>query len=429
MPPKVNIQYSITISQNNGHEYISRLEVQLNRSKFEFVLPDKAENSTESIIYVDSKQIPSYPATQTERLYLHGVEYTVSDIWGYTLPTLSGVINMLLQELFDKIPEDKEEHSIVIRHRHDYSIVTMQFIGQCLCLGTAQEEIQSFLAEDGKGEFDIIEKTKQQLALHLNKFSESRIQDTFSLFKLLYFYSFFPDIEEYLNVYFRQVHYIAPVRATAERYYRLRNLAIDEVDYQGKNLAMFLGSLSDARLRKFKKWTEEYFNFSIAVEKKGGHSSIKIESPGSEKPINMSDTGFGYSQILPIITQLWDLSTKPKSERINRKNIPLVIAIEQPELHLHPALQAKLAKALLSSIQLAKNNGYNLQLIIETHSETIVNYFGMAVANGTLQKEDISVILFEKDFQTKYTQVQSSTYDQDGYLLNWPIGFFAPKEW
>ena len=143
----------------------------------------------------------------------------------------------------------------------------------------------------------------------------------------------------------------------------------------------------------------------------------------------MSDTGFGYSQILPIIVQIWDLSTKSGRSVFYRKKVPLVIAIEQPELHLHPALQAKLAQALVSSIQLANENGYHLQLIIETHSETIVNYFGAAIAKNILQQQDVSVILFDKDLQTKYTKVQRSNYDRDGFLVDWPIGFFAPKEW
>ena len=96
---------------------------------------------------------------------------------------------------------------------------------------------------------------------------------------------------------------------------------------------------------------------------------------------------------------------------------------------MHPALQAKLAQALISSIQLANENGYQLQLIIETHSETIVNYFGTAIAKNMLKQQDVSVVLFDKNHRTKYTQVQRSNYDQDGFLRNWPIGFFAPKEW
>ena len=58
-------------------------------------------------------------------------------------------------------------------------------------------------------------------------------------------------ISQYLSMYFRNIYYIAPVRATAERYYRLRNTAVDEVDCRGKNLAIFLNSLNDSLFKKF----------------------------------------------------------------------------------------------------------------------------------------------------------------------------------
>ena len=143
----------------------------------------------------------------------------------------------------------------------------------------------------------------------------------------------------------------------------------------------------------------------------------------------MSDTCFGYSQILPIITQIWDLSTSQQPCNSPTKQAPLVIAIEQPELHLHPALQAKLAKAFIASIKLAESNGYQLQMLIETHSETIINFFGQAIAAKKLSNKDVSVVLFDRDRGTKHTKVRTSGYDSDGYLTNWPVGFFAPKEW
>lgn len=150
----------------------------------------------------------------------------------------------------------------------------------------------------------------------------------------------------------------------------------------------------------------------------------------SDKKINLSDTGFGYSQILPIITQLWELSSrKIEIEQFGiEQHIPLVIAIEQPELHLHPAMQAKLAEAFIAAIELARENGYNLQLILETHSETIINYFGRAIERKLLKPEDIDIALFERDPYTSYTTVKKSAYDSFGFLQDWPIGFFAPKE-
>jgi hypothetical protein len=49
----------------------------------------------------------------------------------------------------------------------------------------------------------------------------------------------------------KNISYIGPVRATAERYYRTQDLAVDEVDYQGNNLAMFLRNLTDSEMKTF----------------------------------------------------------------------------------------------------------------------------------------------------------------------------------
>ncbi len=254
-----------------------------------------------------------------------------------------------------------------------------------------------------------------------------------NIIKLCYVYLIFPEIDDYILNYFRNVHYIAPLRATAERYYRLRNLAVDEVDYQGKNLAIFINSLSQKQIKDFNTWTSNHFGFSVSTGKSGGHLSLLIKLNNSDKLINLSDTGFGYSQVLPIITQLWELSTRHyKSLKTYYYDssllLPLVVAIEQPELHLHPAVQAKLAKAFIACIDLARKNGYQLQLLLETHSETIVNYLGKAVAMKKLNPEDVSIILFEKNQQTGVTTVRNSSYDNEGYLENWPYGFFNTED-
>ena len=260
---------------------------------------------------------------------------------------------------------------------------------------------------------------------------------TADVFRLCFLYDCFMLIDDYIYTYFKHVHYIAPLRATAERYYRLRNLAVDEVDYQGKNLPIFINSLTDEQLKQFQIWTDKHFGFTIDIDKSRGHLSLLIQLRGSDKKINLSDTGFGYSQVLPIITQMWELAALPKDSyskdsythfySVNRL-LPLVIAIEQPELHLHPAIQAKLAKAFIACIDIARKNKRELQLIIETHSETIVNYFGRAIARKQLDPNDVSVIIFEKNVGDSVTEVQNSYYNKYGMLTNWPYGFFESEE-
>jgi predicted ATP-dependent endonuclease of OLD family len=226
--------------------------------------------------------------------------------------------------------------------------------------------------------------------------------------------------------------YVAPVRATAERYYRIQNLAVDELDFQGQNLAMFLRNLTYRELRSFQEWTQSNFGFTPEVSASSGHISLKLREVGSTELFNLADKGFGFSQILPILTQLWVLvyqsgrkSTSPQRRSVST---PVTFTIEQPELHLHPYLQAQLVDAFLVSIKAARNIGIDLRLIVETHSETMVNRLGHRIANGDFDPKEINVVLFEKKSPDSSTLIRHSKYDKNGFLKDWPFGFFEPSE-
>lgn len=226
----------------------------------------------------------------------------------------------------------------------------------------------------------------------------------------------------------KNISYIGPVRATAERYYRTQDLAVDEVDYQGSNLAMFLRNLTDSEMRNFSTWTLDNFGFKPSITSSRGHISVKIRSKNSDKEPNVADTGFGFSQILPVITQLWLLSSLPKaniqpnSRRVSRGTI--TYAIEQPELHLHPRLQGTLTDALVKSIKAANEKKIQLRLMIETHSEVLVNRLGQLVAEGKISPDEINIVLFEPSDKLGEVTIRNAQFDSDGYLLNWPLGFF-----
>ncbi|WP_293149532.1 MULTISPECIES: AAA family ATPase [unclassified Microcoleus] len=217
----------------------------------------------------------------------------------------------------------------------------------------------------------------------------------------------------------KNISYIGPVRATAERYYRTQDLAVDEVDYQGNNLAMFLRNLTDSEMKNFSTWTLDNFGFKPSIKSSLGHISVKIRSKNSDKYLNVADTGFGFSQILPVITQLWLLSS---FRRVNRGTI--TYAIEQPELHLHPRLQGTLTDALVKSIKAAKEKKIQLRLMIETHSEVLVNRLGQLVAEGKISPDEINIVLFEPSDKLGEVTIRNAQFDSDGYLLNWPLGFF-----
>ena len=242
-------------------------------------------------------------------------------------------------------------------------------------------------------------------------------------------------ISDYLSIYFRNIYYIAPVRATAERYYRLRNTAVDEVDCRGKNLAIFLNSLNEDLFRLFQEWTNENLGFKVEKNSSEGYVSLKISKKNSKNSINLSDTGFGYSQILPIITQLWYINIKKNDLFVSKeglsgmrtsfKNIPITITIEQPELHLHPSLQAKLVDIIAKVLE---STNKKINFVIETHSETVINRLGNLIYKEKIQNEDVAIFIFDKDSGNKDTNIKLGKFDKEGYLEDWPVGFFEPEE-
>lgn len=227
------------------------------------------------------------------------------------------------------------------------------------------------------------------------------------------------EIDKNLNNTFSNIRYIAPIRAITERFYRFQDLQIDEMDHTGSNMAMLLNSLSSKDKKLFGDWVKENFNFSVKVDESGSHYTINIIDENNIK-YNISDMGFGYSQLLPIIMNLW-LETHKKETKFKQLNNDLIFVIEQPELHLHPAYQFQLGK-LFSKI-IAKASQSNIKIIVETHSQYFINALGESVEQKQISKDDISIVVFNK--KDKETEIQEAYFDEDGTLENWPIGFFS----
>ena len=91
----------------------------------------------------------------------------------------------------------------------------------------------------------------------------------------------------------------------------------------------------------------------------------------------MTELGVGFSQLAPII--LLCLTSAPGT----------TILLEQPELHLHPKVQQKFADFIVEMIE--KND---LQIILETHSDHILNRIRRRVAQAKIEENDSS--LFQK---------------------------------
>lgn len=226
---------------------------------------------------------------------------------------------------------------------------------------------------------------------------------------------------------FSGIKYIKPLRATAQRYYRYQELAVEEIDSEGANIAMFLEGLNYADRRKLNEWLISSVGISVYPKREGGHIALMVTENESGSVQNIADMGFGYSQVLPILVQAWFSSTESNEfDSISTRTKTSALVIEQPELHLHPDFQAKLSDVFSEISLLSKNNASRFPIVIETHSPHIINRFGELVANGVLSNKDINISLFEGDHGN--AKITCASFNEEGYLENWPFGFFEPGQ-
>lgn len=226
-----------------------------------------------------------------------------------------------------------------------------------------------------------------------------------------------------------EILYIGPARARSERYYRYQDLSVSEIDPDGKNFAMFLNSLKDSQLHNLSAWIDSLFGYKIELSRPQGHISINVVVGSSVT--NVIDTGYGVSQILPVLGQIWWAANKPQDSRVRTSNNGItLLAIEQPELHLHPAHQALLADAMVGHTSIPSKNRRRGQIhfLIETHSETLVNRLGQLISEKKVAADDVQIVIFEpSEDDERRTDVRVANFGDQGQLIDWPYGFFQPE--
>jgi predicted ATPase len=101
-----------------------------------------------------------------------------------------------------------------------------------------------------------------------------------------------------------------------------------------------------------------------------------------------------------------------------------LLIIENPEAHLHPKGQLKIGELLaLSSLA-------GVQVVIETHSDHLLNGIRLAVHGGRLPPESVGVHFFEREDSDDFfrSRITSPRLDRTGRLDQWPEGFFDESE-
>ena len=210
----------------------------------------------------------------------------------------------------------------------------------------------------------------------------------------------------------------APVRSKPRRTYDPSRLTRDpegeavpmylaDVSHRGQKKWMVLhgalesfgrasGLFDQMRVRRLGRTSSE--PFQIQVRKSGG---TRLKGPWR----NLTDVGYGISQVLPVITELL------------RSDSPNMFLLQQPEVHLHPSAQAELGTLFCSVASQGK------QLIVETHGDHLIDRVRMDVRDATtaLRPEDVSILFFERG--ALEVTIHSLRVDDAGNILDQPPGY------
>ncbi|WP_339782770.1 DUF3696 domain-containing protein [Paenibacillus sp. FSL R7-0313] len=238
---------------------------------------------------------------------------------------------------------------------------------------------------------------------------------------------------ETLNLFQPNFSYISADRIGPQRFYKKSYHQVVEkkqVGYKGELFADYLaeGGLDEkvsnssvlykgtdnGLLLQTEAWLSEIspdIKLGIEENKQVGVVGVSYAVGGASYSFNPLNVGFGISYVLPVIVSI--LKAKPGD----------LIIIENPEAHLHPKGQRKMGELI------AKACAGGVQIIVETHSDHLLNGFRLAVKKKELDRNMIRINYFYRYLlENRLIHAKSSpAILDDGSLSDWPDGFF--DEW
>ncbi len=237
---------------------------------------------------------------------------------------------------------------------------------------------------------------------------------------------FLADLQLAFETLFRKTYYLGPLREYPQRQYTWAGADPADMGWRGERvvdalLAARQRNLTISRGRGRERmhleayvatWLKELgliHSFSIERIAEGSNLyQVRVQKSPTSAKVLITDVGFGVSQILPVLVLCFYV---PEGS---------TILLEQPEIHLHPAVQAGLADVFIDAIKKR-----NVQIIFESHSEHLLQRLQRRIAEGDIPSQQVRPYFC--DVQNGQTQLVPLHLDLLGHIDNWPKDFFGDR--
>lgn len=203
---------------------------------------------------------------------------------------------------------------------------------------------------------------------------------------------------DYYNVGFKG-EYTAQIISDLNYSFRIDEKRVNQVNLKGSRFEHHINS-----------WLEFILpgvSITPYYDDKTHTARIEVQNSYSKgSPIVPTNTGFGISYALPIIVS----GLIAKEDRF--------LIVENPEAHLHPSAQSKMGYFL----GVIANAG--VRVIVETHSDHIINGIQIAVAEKAISHKNVIINFFSQESNSQQPEVNPIGITERGELTDWPKGFF-----
>ena len=309
-----------------------------------------------------------------------------------------------------RLKDDDERETLFVRHGYDEK--SKDYVVESRPLRLARRQGRGWGAESPEKFYRFSDRT-------LSRFENADFLAEFAL-----------ETERVLE----HVYYLGPLRNHPRRIYSWSGDMPRDVGAQGEYAIQALLAASERTLNRRKGQKVKFFKafiadwlkdlgvidtFSVQPIADGRKEyEVLIRTHPDLPEVKLTDVGFGMSQILPVLVQAFYAPANS------------VVWMEQPEMHLHPSVQANLADMFISAVQSTDGSGSkdavrNVQFIIESHSEHFLNRLQRRVAEEQIRHLDVAIYFVDRDRQGAH--LAPLRLNRFGEIENWPHDFFGDE--